>query len=81
MVELGREDAKILFLSGNEEVRMNGSCAGGTGAFIDQMAILLKLNLNQFDEFALKHEKIYQIAFRCRVFAKSDTQPLIKKTI
>lgn len=79
VIELGGEDAKILFLSENEEVRMNGSCAGGTGAFIDQMAILLKLNLNEFDEYALKHEKIYQIASRCGVFAKSDIQPLINQ--
>ena len=79
IIELGGEDAKILFLSGNEEVRMNGSCAGGTGAFIDQMAVLLKLTLDEFNKVALKHEKIYTIASRCGVFAKSDIQPLINQ--
>ena len=79
VIELGGEDAKILFLSGNTEVRMNGSCAGGTGAFIDQMAVLLKLDLQEFDEQALNHKKIYTIASRCGVFAKSDIQPLINQ--
>ncbi len=79
VIELGGEDAKILFLSGNKEVRMNGSCAGGTGAFIDQMAVLLKLTLDEFNEVALKHKKIYTIASRCGVFAKSDIQPLINQ--
>ena len=79
IIELGGEDAKILFLSGNPEVRMNGSCAGGTGAFIDQMAVLLKLDLKEFDNCALKHKKIYSIASRCGVFAKSDIQPLINQ--
>ncbi len=79
IIELGGEDAKILFLSNNPEVRMNGSCAGGTGAFIDQMAVLLKLELKEFDDCALKHKKIYSIASRCGVFAKSDIQPLINQ--
>ncbi|MEG2221199.1 MAG: acyl-CoA dehydratase activase [Oscillospiraceae bacterium] len=79
IIELGGEDAKILFLSGGEEVRMNGSCAGGTGAFIDQMATLLKLTPEDMDNAAQKAEKTYTIASRCGVFAKSDIQPLINQ--
>ena len=79
IIELGGEDAKILFLSGGTEVRMNGSCAGGTGAFIDQMATLLHLSLDEMNELASKHEKIYTIASRCGVFAKSDVQPLLNQ--
>ena len=78
-IELGGEDAKILFLTGGTEVRMNGSCAGGTGAFIDQMATLLKLSAGEMDEAALRAEKTYAIASRCGVFAKSDIQPLINQ--
>ena len=79
IIELGGEDAKILFLTGGMEVRMNGSCAGGTGAFIDQMATLLKLSADGLDEAAEKAEKTYTIASRCGVFAKSDVQPLINQ--
>ncbi len=79
VIELGGEDAKILFLTGGVEVRMNGSCAGGTGAFIDQMATLLKLDADTMNKEALKAEKIYTIASRCGVFAKSDVQPLINQ--
>ena len=78
-VELGGEDAKIIFITGGTEQRMNGSCAGGTGAFIDQMATLLNISVTQMDEYALKAEKIYPIASRCGVFAKSDIQPLINQ--
>ncbi len=78
-VELGGEDAKILFLTGGTEQRMNGSCAGGTGAFIDQMATLLKVSGDDLDELALKAEKKYPIASRCGVFAKSDIQPLLNQ--
>ena len=78
-VELGGEDAKIIFLTGGAEQRMNGSCAGGTGAFIDQMATLLNLTVTEMDEYALKAEKIYPIASRCGVFAKSDVQPLLNQ--
>ena len=77
IIELGGEDAKILFLTGAMEVRMNGSCAGGTGAFIDQMATLLKLSAEELNEAAHRAEKTYTIASRCGVFAKSDIQPLI----
>ncbi len=79
IIELGGEDAKILFLTNGVEVRMNGSCAGGTGAFIDQMATLLKLTADEMDKEALKAEKTYTIASRCGVFAKSDVQPLINQ--
>ena len=79
IIELGGEDAKILFLTNGVEVRMNGSCAGGTGAFIDQMATLLGLTPSQLDEEAAKAEKIYTIASRCGVFAKSDVQPLLNQ--
>lgn len=78
-VELGGEDAKIIFITGGTEQRMNGSCAGGTGAFIDQMATLLNISVTEMDECALKAEKIYPIASRCGVFAKSDIQPLINQ--
>ena len=79
VIELGGEDAKILFLTGGMEVRMNGSCAGGTGAFIDQMATLLKMSADEMDAAAQKEEKTYTIASRCGVFAKSDVQPLINQ--
>ncbi len=79
IIELGGEDAKILFLSGGMEVRMNGSCAGGTGAFIDQMATLLNLPLEEMNTLAAEYEKIYTIASRCGVFAKSDIQPLLNQ--
>jgi len=79
IIELGGEDAKILFLTGGQEERMNGSCAGGTGAFIDQMASLLSVNTEELDELSKKHTQIYDIASRCGVFAKSDIQPLINQ--
>lgn len=79
VIELGGEDAKILFLTNGLEVRMNGSCAGGTGAFIDQMATLLKLTPDQLNQSADNSTKIYPIASRCGVFAKSDIQPLINQ--
>jgi len=79
IVELGGEDAKILFLSGTMEVRMNGSCAGGTGAFIDQMATLLGVETSQMNELAEGAQKTYRIASRCGVFAKTDVQPLLNQ--
>ena len=85
VIELGGEDAKILFLTGEEsgerelEVRMNGTCAGGTGAFIDQMATLLNITPDEMDIQAKSYEKIYVIASRCGVFAKSDIQPLLNQ--
>lgn len=79
VIELGGEDAKILFLKGGLEVRMNGTCAGGTGAFVDQMASLMNVTPDQMNELAKNHGKIYTIASRCGVFAKSDIQPLINQ--
>ena len=79
VIELGGEDAKIIFLSGGLEERMNGSCAGGTGAFIDQMATLLNVTPEQLDRLSLRHERIYPIASRCGVFAKTDIQPLLNQ--
>lgn len=78
-IELGGEDAKITFFDGALEQRMNGSCAGGTGAFIDQMAVLLKTDANGVNELAKGYKQIYPIASRCGVFAKTDVQPLINE--
>ena len=79
VIELGGEDAKIIFFGGALEERMNGSCAGGTGAFIDQMATLMNVTVGELDELSLKHEKIYPIASRCGVFAKTDIQPILNQ--
>lgn len=80
IIELGGEDAKILFVSnGGMEARMNGTCAGGTGAFIDQMATLLDVDAADMDALAGQHERVYTIASRCGVFAKSDIQPLLNQ--
>ncbi|MDY5973019.1 MAG: acyl-CoA dehydratase activase [Butyricicoccus sp.] len=79
VIELGGEDAKIVFLTGQLEERMNGSCAGGTGAFIDQMAVLLDVTPSELDALSLKAEQIHTIASRCGVFAKSDIQPLLNE--
>ena len=79
VIELGGEDAKIIFLTGGVEQRMNGSCAGGTGAFIDQMATLLGITADELDNLSLNSQKIYPIASRCGVFAKSDIQPLLNQ--
>ena len=79
IIELGGEDAKITYLKPVPEQRMNGTCAGGTGAFIDQMATLLHTDAAGLNDLAAKHEHIYPIASRCGVFAKSDMQPLINE--
>ena len=79
VIELGGEDAKILFLGDNFELRMNGTCAGGTGSFISQMAVLLDVDVSKLDDMALSYKKIYPIASRCGVFAKSDVQPLLNQ--
>ncbi len=79
VIELGGEDAKIIFFDGGTDERMNGSCAGGTGAFIDQMATLLDIDVDTMDEISLKHKRIYPIASRCGVFAKTDIQPLLNQ--
>ena len=78
-IELGGEDAKITFFGQSIEQRMNGTCAGGTGAFIDQMAILLNTDSDGLNEAAKQYEVIYPIAARCGVFAKTDIQPLINE--
>ncbi|WDU83405.1 BadF/BadG/BcrA/BcrD ATPase family protein [Caloramator sp. Dgby_cultured_2] len=78
-IELGGEDAKITYFDGNLEQRMNGSCAGGTGAFIDQMAALLKTDAMGLNELSKMHKIIYPIASRCGVFAKTDIQALINE--
>ena len=79
VIELGGEDAKILFLTNGFEARMNGSCAGGTGAFIDQMATLIHITPDELNMLSEKHDKLYTIASRCGVFAKSDIQPLLNQ--
>jgi predicted CoA-substrate-specific enzyme activase len=79
VIELGGEDAKIIFFKGGLEERMNGSCAGGTGAFIDQMATLLNVTVGELDELSLQYTKIYPISSRCGVFAKSDIQPILNQ--
>ena len=79
VIELGGEDAKILFLTGGFEMRMNGTCAGGTGAFIDQMASLMQITPTELNDLAAKAQTIPPIASRCGVFAKSDIQPLLNQ--
>lgn len=78
-IELGGEDAKITYFGSTVEQRMNGTCAGGTGAFIDQMAILLNTDGEGLNEAAKNYKVIYPIAARCGVFAKTDIQPLINE--
>jgi len=79
-IELGGEDAKIIYFDGGSiEQRMNGTCAGGTGAFIDQMAVLLDTDATGLNELAKSHEILYPIASRCGVFAKTDVQPLLNE--
>lgn len=81
VIEIGGEDAKIIFLSGNEEVKMNGSCAGGTGAFLDQMSSLLNVSAEEMNSLAEKSTKSYVIASRCGVFAKTDIQSLLNNGV
>ena len=77
VIELGGEDAKIIYFADSIEQRMNGTCAGGTGAFLDQMASLLHTDTAGLNELAKGYKTIYPIASRCGVFAKTDIQPLI----
>ena len=79
VIELGGEDAKIIFFKGGIDERMNGSCAGGTGAFIDQMATLLNITVDELDKLSLNAGRLYPIASRCGVFAKTDIQPLLNQ--
>ena len=78
-IELGGEDAKIIYFTGGIDQRMNGICAGGTGSFIDQMAALLQTDATGLNQYAENYQMIYPIAARCGVFAKSDIQPLINE--
>jgi len=78
-IELGGEDAKIVYLTNGVEQRMNGICAGGTGSFIDQMASLLQVDASGLNELAKNYDEIYPIAARCGVFAKTDVQPLLNE--
>ena len=78
-IELGGEDAKIIYFTNGIDQRMNGICAGGTGSFIDQMATLLQTDASGLNEYAKNYKSIYPIAARCGVFAKSDIQPLINE--
>ena len=78
-IELGGEDAKIIYFTNGIDQRMNGICAGGTGSFIDQMATLLQTDATGLNEYAKNYKSIYPIAARCGVFAKSDIQPLINE--
>ena len=80
-IELGGEDAKIIYFTGGIDQRMNGICAGGTGSFIDQMASLLQTDASGLNEYAKNYKAIYPIAARCGVFAKTDIQPLIKEDL
>ena len=79
VIELGGEDAKVIFFDGGRDERMNGTCAGGTGAFIDQMAVLLGMTVNEMDDISLEAKRLYPIASRCGVFAKTDIQPLLNQ--
>ncbi|MFR9166796.1 MAG: acyl-CoA dehydratase activase-related protein [Dysgonomonas sp.] len=83
LIDLGGEDGKMVFFrqGGHPDIRMNGSCAGGTGAFIDQMASLMNISVEELGEQALQFEKTYPIASRCGVFAKTDVQNLISRNI
>ena len=79
VIELGGEDAKVIFIKGGMDERMNGTCAGGPGAFVDQMATLLAVSVSEMDELSLKATRVYPIASRCGVFAKTDIQPLLNQ--
>lgn len=86
-IELGGQDAKMVFFRANEgtgqleavDMRMNGSCAGGTGAFLDEMAAVLKIPVEEFDALAAKGSTVYDISGRCGVYAKTDIQPLLNQ--
>ena len=83
LIDLGGEDAKMVFFNenGHPDIRMNGSCAGGTGSFIDQMADLMHISVDELGQQALHYEKIYPVASRCGVFAKTDVQNLISRNV
>lgn len=82
LIDIGGEDAKVVFFNGkNMELRMNGNCAGGTGAFIDQMSVLMGVDNQRMSELALKATHVYPMAARCGVFAKTDIQNLMSRNL
>mgnify|MGYP002710993187 FL=1 len=83
LIDIGGEDAKVIFFkeNGNMELRMNGNCAGGTGAFIDQMSVLMGVENLKMSELAMKAEHVYPMAARCGVFAKTDIQNLMARNL
>lgn len=83
LIDIGGEDSKMIFFHDKKapDIRMNGSCAGGTGAFIDQMASLLNVSLEEFNQLAAKHKQIFPVASRCGVFAKTDVQNLLSRKV
>lgn len=82
LIDIGGEDAKVVFFNGKQtELRMNGNCAGGTGAFIDQMSVLMGVSNQQMNDLALKATHVYPMAARCGVFAKTDIQNLMSRNI
>ena len=83
LIDIGGEDAKVIFFkkNGNMELRMNGNCAGGTGAFIDQMSVLMGVENHKMSELAMKAEHVYPMAARCGVFAKTDIQNLMARNL
>jgi len=83
LIDIGGEDSKVIFFSDKKrpDIRMNGSCAGGTGSFIDQMATLLDVSIDQLDVLASQHENFLPIASRCGVFAKTDVQNLLSREV
>lgn len=83
MIDIGGEDAKVVFFKDAEaiDLRMNGNCAGGTGAFIDQMAVILGVNVEELNRLALNATRVYPIASRCGVFCKTDIQNLVARNV
>jgi len=82
LIDIGGEDAKVVFFNGkNTELRMNGNCAGGTGAFLDQMSVLMGIDNNKMSQLAMQAERIYPMAARCGVFAKTDIQNLMSRNL
>jgi len=83
MIDIGGEDAKVVFFKDGhaDELRMNGNCAGGTGAFIDQMAVILGISVDEMNDLAMKSDNVYPIASRCGVFCKTDIQNLVAQNV
>lgn len=82
LIDIGGEDAKVVFFNGkNMELRMNGNCAGGTGAFIDQMSVLMGISNHEMSQRAMSATRVYPMAARCGVFAKTDVQNLMSRNL